>query len=108
MAWLATPSAAKTSVSRRLSFRGMPKIAAAPITTTPAIRNRAASTNSGGQSTMASLPMENAEAHSRQNAATRSGNGTRSASERALEKDSEGEGARAAGAVLMGQFLSGP
>ena len=44
--------------------------------TQPAIRKRAVSTSSGGQSAMASLATENADAQSRQNAATSAGSGS--------------------------------
>src|SRR5690349_19947240 len=91
-------------MSRRLSFSGTAQMIAVPITTTPAIRNLAASTKRGGQSPMASLPMENAEAHSRQNAPTRTGKGNRRASEGAADQDREDGEERAAGAVLMVRF----
>src|SRR5205809_4676862 len=77
MAWLAMPRTAKTSRSRRLRLSGMPTIAAAPNVTTAAIRNRAVSTMSGGQSAMESLAAANAEDQSRQNAATSIGSGSR-------------------------------
>src|SRR5262249_40294830 len=77
MAWLAMPRSAKTSRSRRLRLSGMPTMAAAPNVTTAAIRNRAVSTMSGGQSAMEILAAANAEDQSRQNAATMTGRGTR-------------------------------
>src|SRR5215510_7126951 len=77
MAWLAMPRSAKRRKSRRLSLSGMPTIAAAPNVARAAIRNRALSTISGGQSAMESLAAANADDQSRQNAATSSGNGSR-------------------------------
>src|SRR5262249_35486436 len=77
MAWLAMPRSANTRKSRRLRLNGKPTIAAAPNVTTAAIRNRAVSTMSGGQSAMESLAAANAEDHSRQNAATMTGSGSR-------------------------------
>src|SRR5215470_1302090 len=77
MAWLAMPSSAKTRKSRRLRRSGRPTIAAAANVTAPAIRNRAVSTMSGGQSAMESLAAANADDQSRQNAATMTGSGSR-------------------------------
>src|SRR6266568_9617437 len=74
------PRNAKRRRSRRLRLNRTPETTAAPKMTTPASRNRAVRTISGGQSSMESLATENADAQSRQNPATRTGkgNGTRS------------------------------
>src|SRR5215831_10410335 len=91
---------AKMRTSRRLSFNGTPQIAAAPSMNAPASRNRAVSMSNGGQSAMASLATENAEAQSRQNAPTSTGNGNRSDGEAAVGDD------KATLAVRMGHVLS--
>src|SRR4051812_35802716 len=70
------PRNAKRRRSRRLRLNRTPETTAAPKMTTPASRNRAVRTISGGQSAMESLATENAEAQSRQNVATRTGKGS--------------------------------
>src|SRR4051794_38253963 len=88
--------------SRRLSLNGTPKIAAAPRMAAAASRNRAVSTSNGGQSATASLATENAEAQSRQNAATSTGRGNRNDGFAPADDD------KAMFAARMGHVLSAP